>query len=593
MASYAIIKSDGTAGPSIPDSASPDAQTDLQLVGQNAISYGLDIAQSFYYLLENFAKDTAPATGSLGRATGQLWYDKGGVTLTPGIKVWNGGSWDAMAPTAFGTINDSTLRYNFATKKWLEATRVTISSAGVLTIIGPTPGNSIAISHDDTDLNIVGTSTVDINVSGVTTVNLPAITLTTVLDETYGGTGQTTFATGDVLYASGANTLAKLTAGANGEVLTLAGGVPTWASGGGAGIVTSSGTPLNNEVAVFTTGTDIDSDSTFTWDGTTMFATNVTGTNIGGIASSNLISRGAPGTISGLTTHTANIAMTAGDITFLDDDQLLFGTGTDVAVDFDGTNFVVAGVGDYNISGFGQVYSTSPVQIDNVTGESLRLQGNFTTSSLQTYIGFRDSGNTFRARVGIIGTGTNALQIDGTSDGVNVIGTDANTKITVANGVQFVGAGTSSAFGTATVGTSSKTSRGTIYNDINVGSGGYSIGYNETPNVSDTVLSSTGGTHAVTIDDIGLMLTKAAANVSATTIQFGTLVTAPVGASVLVHNDSGTGTCNITVSGMTLEWVDGSGGAAPTGTRALAQNSIATVRKKSGSVWQIWGNGLS
>lgn len=39
MASYAIIKSDGTAGPSIPDSASPDAQTDLQLVGQNAISY--------------------------------------------------------------------------------------------------------------------------------------------------------------------------------------------------------------------------------------------------------------------------------------------------------------------------------------------------------------------------------------------------------------------------------------------------------------------------------------------------------------------------------------------------------------------------
>jgi len=36
------------------------------------------------------------------------------------------------------------------------------------------------------------------------------------------------------------------------------------------GTVTSSGTPLSNEVAVFTSGTDIDSDSTFTWDATTL-----------------------------------------------------------------------------------------------------------------------------------------------------------------------------------------------------------------------------------------------------------------------------------------------------------------------------------
>lgn len=36
------------------------------------------------------------------------------------------------------------------------------------------------------------------------------------------------------------------------------------------GTVTSSGTPLNNEVAVFATGTDINSDSTFTWDTTTL-----------------------------------------------------------------------------------------------------------------------------------------------------------------------------------------------------------------------------------------------------------------------------------------------------------------------------------
>jgi len=61
-----------------------------------------------------------------------------------------------------------------------------------------------------------------------------------------------------------------------------------WASqAGGTGTVTSSGTPLNNEVAVFTSGTDIDSDSTFTWDGTILTANSIatTATNALSIAS--------------------------------------------------------------------------------------------------------------------------------------------------------------------------------------------------------------------------------------------------------------------------------------------------------------------
>jgi len=50
-----------------------------------------------------------------------------------------------------------------------------------------------------------------------------------------GGTGQSTYATGDILYASATNTLSKLAAGTNGYVLTLASGVPSWSpvSGGG------------------------------------------------------------------------------------------------------------------------------------------------------------------------------------------------------------------------------------------------------------------------------------------------------------------------------------------------------------------------
>ena len=47
---------------------------------------------------------------------------------------------------------------------------------------------------------------------------------------TSGGTGLTSYTTGDLLYSSASNTLAKLAAGSNGQILTLAAGVPTWAA---------------------------------------------------------------------------------------------------------------------------------------------------------------------------------------------------------------------------------------------------------------------------------------------------------------------------------------------------------------------------
>jgi hypothetical protein len=78
--------------------------------------------------------------------------------------------------------------------------------------------------------------------SGVMTnvTGLPLSTgVTGTLPATNGGTAQSTYATGDILYASASNTLSKLTAGANGTVLTLAAGVPSWAAGAGSGTVTS------------------------------------------------------------------------------------------------------------------------------------------------------------------------------------------------------------------------------------------------------------------------------------------------------------------------------------------------------------------
>ena len=81
-----------------------------------------------------------------------------------------------------------------------------------------------------TSINVAGgTSGLTFTGGAVTTTGTITITGGT-LDETYGGTGNTGYAVGDILYASGASVLSKLVAGSNTEVLTLAGGVPTWAA---------------------------------------------------------------------------------------------------------------------------------------------------------------------------------------------------------------------------------------------------------------------------------------------------------------------------------------------------------------------------
>jgi len=63
-------------------------------------------------------------------------------------------------------------------------------------------------------------------------LDFSAATMVGVLDETNGGTGQSALATGDTLYASAANTFSKLGIGNAGDVLTVAGGVPTWQATG-------------------------------------------------------------------------------------------------------------------------------------------------------------------------------------------------------------------------------------------------------------------------------------------------------------------------------------------------------------------------
>jgi hypothetical protein len=105
-----------------------------------------------------------------------------------------------------------------------------------------TAGSNITITNASGAITIAasgggggGVTSFDTSLSGLTpsTASTGAVTLAGTLGATSGGTGLSTYATGDIIYASASNTLAKLTAGSNAQVLTLAAGVPTWAASAG------------------------------------------------------------------------------------------------------------------------------------------------------------------------------------------------------------------------------------------------------------------------------------------------------------------------------------------------------------------------
>ena len=86
-----------------------------------------------------------------------------------------------------------------------------------------------------TSVDVSG-GTTGLTTSGGPVTGSGTITLAGTLGAVNGGTGQSTYATGDLLYASTTNTLSKLTIGAAGTVLSSNGTTVSWAaaSSGGA-----------------------------------------------------------------------------------------------------------------------------------------------------------------------------------------------------------------------------------------------------------------------------------------------------------------------------------------------------------------------
>lgn len=178
--------------------------------------------------ITNSAPDqTVSITDSNGLTIGGT-YPNFTIGITAPVSIANGGT-NATSVGAAGTLatSDGT-KYTF--------TSYTFPSAA-------TQGDILYASASNVWSSLAKNTTATRYLSNTGTINSPAwaaIDLsngtTGTLGATSGGTAQSTYTTGDILYASATNTLSKLAIGSSTQVLTVSGGVPTWATPSGAGL---------------------------------------------------------------------------------------------------------------------------------------------------------------------------------------------------------------------------------------------------------------------------------------------------------------------------------------------------------------------
>lgn len=213
-------------------------------------------------------------------------------------------AWDTVTKTDVGLGNVE----NTALSTWAGSTNLTtlgIVATGTWqgSIIGPTYGGTgvnngsrtltistnsgtVSFSNASTTLTVANTASVSGTNTGDQTITLSgdvsgsgtgAITTTlATVTATKGGTGQTTYTVGDMLYASGTSALSKLLLGTAGQVLQVNAGAtaPEWVSSTGTGNVVRATSPTLVTPALGTPSSGDFSTGTFTWP---TFNQNTTG----------------------------------------------------------------------------------------------------------------------------------------------------------------------------------------------------------------------------------------------------------------------------------------------------------------------------
>ena len=633
MANYNITLSDGTTIVTV-NEAAVNTDYSVPLVGQNATTYGDDVAAAFLRSLENFASPLAPENNTtLGGAVtvlkGQLWFDTANNVLKVNTGATGSPVWESMAPTPPAGTDNSVLRWDGTS--WSPEERVQVSATGTLSIWDAGTDN-VTLAHNGADLVVT-------NASGTDNVLWEGFTGDFRLRDSMelwvsGGPGNAQsielvpydVALGDFVGKLRTVGLTKLRIGSSISTLSVDGSLSlkergtaytdeltfgqVWVNSSDKGLyytnesgtdvridvsaggtVTASGSPLNNRVAHFTSDTNVTGDAAFTWDGTSLEATQ-----FAGIAKANLVDKSAAETITNVWTFNSTVLFNA-DLDLQDNDRIRFGNTDDVDVDFDGTDFVIAGNSavDFNINSFSGSLNLNGVDLlVDSAGEVITLQTTANDASASHYISWRDNDNTEKWRIGkdlTAGGDGNDLVIRHLTGSLDqfrlMMSSTDNAIVAVAGGSVTLYYDNTSSIVTQPA-AADNTSRGAVKD---IGGSWRNIGFNETPGLYMGV-----GTYIPDEADVGKYLHRKTIG-SSTTVQLTNDANIPNGATWIVSNWLGAGdnsTCTITTSGATLYWLDGGGGStATTGTRTLARQGVCTIRKHSDTEYHIWGAGLS
>ena len=272
------------------------------------------------------------------------------------------------------------------------------------------------------------------SLSGLTpsTSTTGAVTLAGTLGATSGGTSQSTYATGDLLYASATNTLSKLAAGTNGYVLTLAGGVPTWAASTG-GVTSFSAGTTGFTPSTGTTGA-------ITLAGTLNVANGGTGvTTLTGLAWGNGTGAFTVATASQVVTTIGTTAVaSATNLAGGANGSIAYQTGSGV------TTFLAAGTSGQVLQSNGS--AAAPTWVTPAGGVTL---SNDTATSTNVYPVFAaaTSGSVSTVYTGNANllykpsTGELQAQVHTSINGLTVNNTTVNTSYTIPTGYNAVSAG--------------------------------------------------------------------------------------------------------------------------------------------------------
>jgi hypothetical protein len=179
-------------------------------------------------------------------ATGTAFGKTGWVQVNKTTAIGSGHSIDFRQFSGAGTylagsglsISGNTFSVNVATSGGLEIVNDDIQlkstvagngltyANGVIDVVGTSDRISVTANAIDIASTYAGQNTI-VTVGTIT----GGIWQSNAIGATYGGTAQTSWAKGDLLYASDSNTLAKLAGGGEGQVLQMnSSGLPVWAN---------------------------------------------------------------------------------------------------------------------------------------------------------------------------------------------------------------------------------------------------------------------------------------------------------------------------------------------------------------------------